>query len=172
MFRLRSTWHRSLSTPIAFGIALMAILGSTEPLRAEGGREECLSSKLTNQLLDCAHCQNMKKLLGHAAIGSVTMEVHELEHGAVVQIEAATAAAVPLVHQIVEELWSGTQRCETELSGACQARFHLLRTIVVDRALTSHGAIVVLRGDDPEQVAWLRQDAHATRSIVLSAATR
>lgn len=176
MLRLRSSRRRSKIQLLAVGFALVALLLSGADARAERatkrGGEECLSSKLTNQLLNCAHCQNIKKLLGHAAIGAVTMEVHELEHGAVVQIEAATGAAVPLVHQMVEEMWNASERCETQLSGACQERFHALRKIVVDRALTSHGAIVVLRSDDPEQVAWLRQDAQVTRSIVLSAATR
>ena len=154
------------------GVLLLALLATGFAAVAGESKRECVSSKLTNQLLDCAHCQNVKKLLGHAAIGSVSMEVHELEHGAIVQIETASPAAVKLVHEIVEELWNAASHCDTQLSSACQERFHALSEVFVDRALTSHGAIVVLRSEDPAHVAWLRQDAHTTRSIVLSAATR
>jgi hypothetical protein len=170
---LRRTLLRAPGLTPALGLVILIIAGGLGPVAsASAGGKECLSSKLTNQLLDCEHCQNVKKLLGHAAIGAVSMEVHDLEHGAVVQIEAATPAAVPLVHQIVEQIWNASGHCDTKLSGVCQERFHALGKIMVDRALTSHGAIVVLRSDDPEQVAWLRQDALNTRSIVFSAATR
>lgn len=170
----------SLSSPTRRTLLVGAVLVASlvvagvrvTPSVAGPGDGECMSSKLTNQLLDCAHCQAMKKLLGHAALGAVSMEVHDLEHGAIVEIEAGDPDAVKLVHQLVDELWNAQRHCETELSGACQARYHVLSQAVVDRALSSHGALVVLRGEDPETVAWLREDARSTCSIVLSAASR
>jgi len=134
--------------------------------------DECLSSKLTNELMDCAHCTAFKKLLSHRSIGKVTMEIHELERGAIVEIEANHASAVQLVHDLVREIWNTEAHCESTMSEVCSARVHELRGIDIDRALTSHGALVVLRAGDAEKARWALKDARDARGYVLTAASR
>ena len=167
--------HGTRRRILALSLVLLAI--TVGPARAGDahlpqGKGECLSSRMANDLLECKHCQAMKRLLNHRGIGDVTMEIHELDTGAIVQIEAGDATALELVHSMVEAIWNTETHCETELSSTCEARFHHLGRCEVDRALTSHGALVVLRADSPEDVAWLREDARNTRSYVLAAASR
>lgn len=155
-------------------LALIALVGFVLRGDASAGGE-CASSKLANELLSCSHCQAMKQLLGHSDIAKLSMEVHVLETGAIVEFEAADPTGVQLVHAFVDEMWGDvrrSQRNEVKLSSLCQERFHRLGQAVVDRALTAHGALVVLRASDPKMVSWLREDAEQTRRIVASAVAR
>lgn len=172
---MRTDLHGIPGRVLALSLLLLAISivpAHAGEARLPEGKGECLSSRMANDLLECEHCQAMKRLLNHRSIGDVSMEVHELDAGAIVEIEAADDEALELVHSMVEAIWNTETHCETELSTACQARFHHLGRCDVDRALTSHGALVVLRGDSPEDVAWLLEDARNTRSYLLAAASR
>ena len=170
----RSTVHHD---PVRGGrvaltaLVLFAFLFAAAPAPA-GERGECVSSKLANELMDCAHCNAIKKLLTHRAIGQVTMEIHELDRGAIVEIEAGNEAAVELVHELVGEIWNAEAHCETTLSEVCTARYHVLAKHDVERALTSHGALVVLRAESVEGARWILEDARNTRSFLLAAASR
>ena len=152
-------------------ILVATLLVAVIPRAASAG-DECLSSKLTNELMTCAHCQAVKKLLNDRAIGQVTMEIHELAHGVIIEIEATQKSAVPLVHGLADEIWNAEAHCQTTMSDLCTARAESLRTIDVERALSSHGALVVLRAEEPARVAWILEDARDTRSYLLAAASR
>lgn len=154
---------------IVWAAFAVAMLVAAPTVRAG---DECLSSKLTNELMDCAHCTAFKKLLSHRAIGKVTMEIHELDRGAIVEIEATHESAVELVHDLVSEIWNTEAHCETTMSAVCSARVHELRELDIDRALTSHGALVVLRATDTDKADWAVEDARDARSYVLAAASR
>lgn len=152
------------ATLLVVGTLLVAL-----PVRAG---DECVSSKMANELMDCAHCTAVKKLLAHRAIGEVTMEVHPLDSGAIVEIEAADESAVALVHDLVREIWNVEAHCETSMSAACSARVVELRRMDIERALTTHGALVVLRGASADDASWIVDDAEDTRSYLLAAASR
>ena len=88
------------------------------------------------------------------------------------EFEAAGESAVKLVHQLVDEIWDTNSHCDSKLSQVCQARYHHLGRCSVERAKTSHGALVVLRGDSPDDVEWLRADARNARGFLIAAASR
>lgn len=170
MIALR-THHDRLPGVSAITLLVAFVFLFTTTAQAETSKE-CLSSKLTNELMQCAHCNGIKKLLSHRAIGDVTMEIHRLDRGAIVEIEAASGSAVDLVHDLVGEIWNADAHCETTLSAVCTERYHALAGHDVERALTSHGALVVLRADSAEGARWILEDARNTRSFLLAAATR
>jgi hypothetical protein len=114
----------------------------------------------------------MKKLLSHPEIGEVSMEVHELPNGAIVEIEAGSDAAVALAHDLAREMWGDVGREDCDLSSLCRARFDKLGLTAIDLALSDHGAIVVLHGGAGEVAQWVREDASSTQRIVISAASR
>jgi hypothetical protein len=140
----------------------------TVPARAG---DACTTSQAADALLRCAHCKAMKKLLTEAAIADVAIEVHDLEHGVVVELEGKSPDGVALVHQLVDEMWTSGKHCETEISTACHERFEALGHVGIDRAVTEKGVILVLSSEDDELVRWVREDARVTRSFVLSAAS-
>lgn len=134
--------------------------------------DQCASSKLANELLHCSHCQAMKKLLSSPAIAEVSMEVHGLPSGAIIEIEAGSDAAVALAHDLAREMWGDVSREDCDLSSPCRARFDKLELTAIDLALSDHGAIVVLHGECVETAQWLRDDAGSTQRFLLSAASR
>ena len=150
---------------------LCAILLVSGAALAQAG-DQCASSKLANELLHCSHCQAMKKLLSHPAIGEVTMEVHPLSSGAIVQLEAGSDAAVTLAHDLAREMWEDVNREGCDLSAPCRSRFDKLGLAAIDLAFSDHGALVVLHAEAGEFALWLREDAGSTQRILLSAASR
>jgi hypothetical protein len=138
---------------------------------AMAGDTQCSSSKAASELVSCGHCQVFKELM-HGAEGSdIDLEMFELQHGVVVQLEGSSEAAVAMIQDLVDAIWaidteqnalqqtsSMEPSPESEYCPDCTKRIQKLKHAGRDRALTDTGAVVVLTSDDRKLVDWLRKD--------------
>ena len=165
--------HRSspLRRLLLGATVLVALVASNTAVTPAHAGDECSTSQAADALMRCAHCKAMKKLLTQASIADVAIEVHDLQHGVVVELESKTPEGVALVHQLVDERWTTSKHCETEISTACSERFEALDKVGIDRAKTDDGVILVLSSEHEELVQWVREDARMTRNFVMHAAS-
>ncbi len=154
-----------------FWLAVVALWALSAPAVLAG--EPCASTQLTNQLLECGHCQAVKELLSRPEIHALRFELHRLQpSGVVVQIEADSPEATELAHTIVGEMWGHLDRNPSRLSVRCAERCRRLTAVSIERALTDHGALVILHADRAEEREWLWEDAERTQRIFLTASSR
>lgn len=165
--------HRSSQSRrvVLSAMALLWTIGFGAVSTPAWAGDACATSQAADALLRCAHCKALKQLLTQAAIADVAIEVHDLQHGVVVEVEGKSPEGVALVHQLVDEMWTRGKHCETEISTACHERYEALGHVGIDRAKTDDGVILVLSSENEELVQWVREDARMTRSFVLSAAS-
>lgn len=163
---------RTFLTPL-LTLAVLTLVTAT-PVRA-GESRECPTSKAANDLLSCHHCQALKDLVTSANQGSIKLVVHEMQTGVLVRFHGKTPGDVEAIHRLVDRLWGAmeaTAEQQVRYCKACQRRDEKLAAAIRDRALTDDGAIVVVSADDPEVLAWLRDDAQSQGALVRAASNR
>lgn len=151
---------------LSFAAALILLT----PALASAGGTQCSSSEAAESLVSCDHCQEWKELLGRASDISVTVNVHELSRGVIIDFAAGDEQSAEFIRSAVATLWgmsdeTGGARV-TDSCSYCDQRSRKLQSVERDHAITERGAFVILTSDDDTLVEWSRQDAQSLQSLI------